>query len=88
MLIEVDISTHCAGDNSSSKNIKKSAKKLRFNDQVLIGQTYPSSDYDRRGDRMKLTPWLAWRIKLELNQYKATEMKVHASSLHHTHFLV
>ncbi|VDP63506.1 unnamed protein product [Schistosoma mattheei] len=58
-------------------------KIIRFNDYVEVSE---ADAYDRRADK----PWtrLTLRdkadIRKELNEFKATEMDVHADSRHHT----
>jgi len=65
------------------------SKSFRFNEQVLVGETYPKEDYERRSDFMlSLTPEKAYLIKKELNDYKREEMNVHETSRCFTHFFV
>uniref|UniRef100_A0A5K4FBI0 Phosphatase and actin regulator, putative n=2 Tax=Schistosoma mansoni TaxID=6183 RepID=A0A5K4FBI0_SCHMA len=60
-------------------------KIIRFNDYVEVSE---ADAYDRRADK----PWtrLTLRdkadIRKELNEFKATEMDVHAESRHHTRY--
>ena len=48
-------------------------KRIDFNSRVQYHETWPSGEYDRRGDTAtcnKLTPLLAQQIKEELNTFK------------------
>ncbi|KAF7179095.1 hypothetical protein CNMCM7691_008024 [Aspergillus felis] len=64
-------------------------KTLVFNPRIQFHETWPSGEYDRRGDIAtcnRLTPLLAQQIKEELNNFKM-EMEVHETSKIYTHFL-
>ncbi|KNZ79357.1 Protein BNI4 [Termitomyces sp. J132] len=66
-------------------------KKLVFDNNLSVYDTFPASVYDRRSEPAtwsRLTPALAQRIKEELNSYKMEEMEVHAASRIHTQFFV
>ncbi|KAF3860289.1 hypothetical protein F7725_000544 [Dissostichus mawsoni] len=58
---------------------------IRFSDYVEVAK---AQDYDRRADK----PWTRLSaadkaaIRKELNEFKSTEMEVHASSKHLTRF--
>ncbi|KAG5339726.1 hypothetical protein C0989_003911 [Termitomyces sp. Mn162] len=59
------------------------SKKLVFDNNLSVYDTFPASVYDRRSEPAtwsRLTPALAQRIKEELNSYKMEEMEVHAAS--------
>ncbi|XP_063309714.1 phosphatase and actin regulator 4 isoform X1 [Pelobates fuscus] len=60
-------------------------KILRFNEYVEVTDAH---DYDRRADKpwTKLTPADKAAIRKELNDFKSTEMAVHAESKHYTRF--
>ncbi|EEA26456.1 bud neck involved protein [Talaromyces marneffei ATCC 18224] len=65
------------------------AKSIVFSPRIQFHETWPSGEYDRRGDTAtcnKLTPLLAQQIKEELNTFKM-EMEVHETSKIYTHFL-
>ncbi|EAW07181.1 uncharacterized protein ACLA_018850 [Aspergillus clavatus NRRL 1] len=65
------------------------AKSLVFSPRIQFHETWPSGEYDRRGDIAtcnRLTPLLAQQIKEELNNFKM-EMEVHETSKIYTHFL-
>ncbi|KAG6829893.1 hypothetical protein H0H92_003026 [Tricholoma furcatifolium] len=67
------------------------SKKLVFDSNLSVYDTFPASVYDRRSEPAtwsRLTPALAQRIKEELNSYKMEEMEVHAASRIHTQFFV
>ncbi|KAL2871800.1 uncharacterized protein BJX67DRAFT_369354 [Aspergillus lucknowensis] len=64
-------------------------KSLVFSPRIQFHETWPSGEYDRRGDIAtcnRLTPLLAQQIKEELNSFKM-EMEVHETSKIYTHFL-
>ncbi|KAH8433524.1 uncharacterized protein LDX57_011158 [Aspergillus melleus] len=64
-------------------------KSLVFSPRIQFHDTWPSGEYDRRGDIAtcnRLTPLLAQQIKEELNNFKM-EMEVHETSKVYTHFL-
>lgn len=64
-------------------------KSLVFSPRIQFHETWPSGEYDRRGDIAtcnRLTPLLAQQIKEELNNFKM-EMEVHETSKIYTHFL-
>ncbi|EED22319.1 conserved hypothetical protein [Talaromyces stipitatus ATCC 10500] len=65
------------------------SKSIVFSPRIQFYETWPSVEYDRRGDTAtcnKLTPLLAQQIKEELNTFKM-EMEVHETSKIYTHFL-
>ncbi|KAL3480330.1 hypothetical protein BJX99DRAFT_254635 [Aspergillus californicus] len=65
------------------------SKSLIFSPRIQFHETWPSGEYDRRGDVAtcnRLTPLLAQQIKEELNTFKM-EMEVHETSKIYTHFL-
>ncbi|KTW32722.1 uncharacterized protein T551_00207 [Pneumocystis jirovecii RU7] len=62
---------------SAETSITKNTKSLSFSPKITIYDTWPSFEYDRRGEIAtcnRLTPILAQRIKEELNTYKLDEM--------------
>jgi DNA-binding protein H-NS len=63
-------------------------RNATFSPQLVFYDTWPSGEYDRRGDVAtcnRLTPLLAQQIKEELNTFKM-EMEVHEKSKIYTHF--
>ncbi|KAK2751084.1 bud neck involved protein [Myotisia sp. PD_48] len=65
-----------------------SPRNISFSPRIQFHDTWPSGEYDRRGDVAtcnRLTPLLAQQIKEELNTFKM-EMEVHESSKIYTHF--
>ncbi|KAJ9244707.1 hypothetical protein C8Q69DRAFT_228417 [Paecilomyces variotii] len=65
------------------------SKNIVFSPRIQFHETWPSGEYDRRGDIAtcnRLTPLLAQQIKEELNTFKM-EMEVHETSKVYTHFL-
>jgi hypothetical protein len=61
-------------------------KKFAFNETVLVGETFSSEEYERKGDlKIQLTPTMAYLIRQELNQFKR-EMVVHEESRKFTHY--
>lgn len=79
---------------SRKESIRKLHKKkmknntVAFTSQILVYDTYSSSEYDRRPEPAtcnRLTPTLAQQIKQELNTLKAS-MPIHDHSKDHTHF--
>jgi hypothetical protein len=53
------------------------AKSIVFSPRIQFHETWPSGEYDRRGDTAtcnKLTPLLAQQIKEELNTFKMVSM--------------
>ncbi|GAD97681.1 hypothetical protein ANI_1_1402014 [Paecilomyces variotii No. 5] len=76
------------GSDSKSAPITPS-KNIVFSPRIQFHETWPSGEYDRRGDIAtcnRLTPLLAQQIKEELNNFKM-EMEVHETSKVYTHFL-
>jgi hypothetical protein len=74
--------------NTSATSVTSETKRFRFNERVLVGETWPATEYDRRGDTIvRLTPALAQAIRMELNEYKSKEMVVHEESRIYTHLL-
>lgn len=72
----------------SSISVVAETKNFRFNERVLVGETWPAAEYDRRGEALvRLTPALAHAIRMELNEYKVKEMSVHEESRVYTHLL-
>ncbi|KAI1942828.1 bud neck involved protein [Ophidiomyces ophidiicola] len=74
--------------NSAPATPQNSAKNISFSPRIQFHDTWPSGEYDRRGDIAtcnRLTPLLAQQIKEELNTFKM-EMEVHESSKVYTHF--
>ncbi|KAE8147459.1 hypothetical protein BDV25DRAFT_32849 [Aspergillus avenaceus] len=73
----------------SSMTPPPASKSLVFSPRIQFHETWPSGEYDRRGDIAtcnRLTPLLAQQIKEELNNFKM-EMEVHETSKIYTHFL-
>lgn len=65
---------------------KKIHQQFRFNEIVLVGESWSKDDYERKGDlKLTLTPALAFFIRQELNEFKA-QMDVHPLSAQNTHF--
>ncbi|KAI1097964.1 hypothetical protein F4804DRAFT_142657 [Jackrogersella minutella] len=65
-----------------------SKRNATFSPRIVFYDTWPSGEYDRRGDIAtcnRLTPMLAQQIKEELNSFKM-EMEVHETSKIYTHF--
>ena len=61
-------------------------KTFRFNETVLVGETFAKAEYERRSNYMlHLTPELAFMIKKELNEFKMYDMPVHEESRQFTH---
>ncbi|KKK19198.1 hypothetical protein ARAM_004773 [Aspergillus rambellii] len=81
-------------DGAGARTVSLSAapvvpKSLVFSPRIQFHETWPSGEYDRRGDIAtcnRLTPLLAQQIKEELNNFKM-EMQVHETSKIYTHFL-
>ncbi|KAG0200125.1 hypothetical protein BGX28_006705 [Mortierella sp. GBA30] len=74
-------------------SIARPSRQLQFSAaQPVIHPTWTSDQYDRSSDpnitAHRLTPTIAQKIKLELNQFKSQEMVVHQESRVHTHFFV
>ncbi|KAF9151331.1 bud neck involved protein [Linnemannia schmuckeri] len=66
-------------------------RQLHFSTaQPIIHETWTPDQYDRTSDpnitAHRLTPAIAQRIKLELNQFKSQEMLIHQESRINTHF--
>ncbi|KAG0023211.1 hypothetical protein BGZ82_010806 [Podila clonocystis] len=66
-------------------------RQLQFSTlEPLIHPTWTAEQYDRTSDSnitaLRLTPAIAHKIKLELNQFKSQEMEVHLESRVYTHF--
>lgn len=76
------------GDSKSAPGTPQGRRNVTFNLQLNNHDTWPSGEYDRRGEIAtcnRLTPMLAQQIKEELNTFKM-EMEVHDSSKIYTHF--
>lgn len=68
---------------------KYDIKHFRFNSSVLLGEAHSKFEYDRKSDFvLHLTPQVATQIKMELNEFKSTEMPVHENSKCYTHLFV
>ncbi|KAG0351155.1 hypothetical protein BG005_009373 [Podila minutissima] len=67
-------------------------RTVEFAAQLSVHQTWAADQYDRSSDphitAQRLTPAIAHKIKLELNQFKSQEMLVHHESRVNTHFFV
>ncbi|KAF9434460.1 bud neck involved protein [Entomortierella beljakovae] len=67
-------------------------RQLHFAEEPIIHVTYTPDQYDRTSDAYitasRLTPSIAQKIKLELNQFKSQEMEVHQDSRMYTHFFI
>ncbi|RAH46480.1 uncharacterized protein BO95DRAFT_101989 [Aspergillus brunneoviolaceus CBS 621.78] len=77
------------GSEAKSAPVTPLSKSLVFSPRIQFHETWPSGEYDRRGDIAtcnRLTPLLAQQIKEELNNFKM-EMEVHETSKIYTHFL-
>lgn len=62
-----------AGDPKSAPSPPMAPKSLVFSPRIQLHETWPSGEYDRRGDVAtcnRLTPLLAQQIKEELNNFK------------------
>jgi len=71
------------------QSITVAPRTLRFNANVLVGETWHAEDYNRTPGEMiakKLTAHVAMMVKKELNEFKSREMTVHEESRHHTVF--
>ncbi|KAI9291872.1 hypothetical protein K502DRAFT_282504, partial [Neoconidiobolus thromboides FSU 785] len=78
------ISTHCKNLLGKSK----CAKEFRFNEFVVIFETYSMEEYDRRMvNYLEQNLANTMNIKMELNDFKSKEMSVHPDSRKYTHFL-
>ncbi|KAE8163833.1 hypothetical protein BDV40DRAFT_287370 [Aspergillus tamarii] len=76
-------------DSKGASITPTAPKSLVFSPRIQFHDTWPSGEYDRRGDIAtcnRLTPLLAQQIKEELNNFKM-EMEVHETSKIYTHFL-
>ncbi|KAE8367309.1 hypothetical protein BDV27DRAFT_76355 [Aspergillus caelatus] len=76
-------------DSKGASIAPAAPKSLVFSPRIQFHDTWPSGEYDRRGDIAtcnRLTPLLAQQIKEELNNFKM-EMEVHETSKIYTHFL-
>ncbi|KAE8402019.1 hypothetical protein BDV37DRAFT_167058 [Aspergillus pseudonomiae] len=76
-------------DSKGASITPAAPKSLVFSPRIQFHDTWPSGEYDRRGDIAtcnRLTPLLAQQIKEELNNFKM-EMEVHETSKIYTHFL-
>ncbi|KAF9945479.1 bud neck involved protein, partial [Modicella reniformis] len=60
--------------------------------EPVVFPTWAPEQYDRTSDTnitaTRLTPAIAQKIKLELNQFKGQEMEVHQDSRVYTHFFI
>ncbi|KAG0320561.1 bud neck involved protein [Linnemannia gamsii] len=68
-------------------------RQLQFStEEPLVYPTWTPEQYDRTSDAYitasRLTPAMANKIKLELNQFKSQEMLVHEESRVYTHFFI
>ncbi|KAF8947375.1 bud neck involved protein [Haplosporangium gracile] len=68
-------------------------RQLQFStEEPLVYPTWTPEQYDRTSDAYitasRLTPAIANKIKLELNQFKSQEMLVHEESRVYTHFFI
>ncbi|KAF9194857.1 hypothetical protein BGZ51_007077 [Haplosporangium sp. Z 767] len=68
-------------------------RQLQFSTEgPTVHPTWPPELYDRTSDEnitaSRLTPAIAHKIKLELNQFKSQEMEVHENSRVYTHFFI
>ncbi|OGM40320.1 hypothetical protein ABOM_011723 [Aspergillus bombycis] len=76
-------------DSKGASITPAAPKSLVFSPRIQFHDTWPSGEYDRRGEIAtcnRLTPLLAQQIKEELNNFKM-EMEVHETSKIYTHFL-
>ena len=70
------------GSMSSSRE----DKQFRFNETVLVGETFGSDEYVRKGDlKIHMTPTMAYLIRQELNDFKRI-MPIHENSRKYTHY--
>lgn len=68
-------------------------RQLQFSmEEPIVHPTWPPEQYDRTSDpnitASRLTPAIAQKIKLELNEFKSEEMEVHQDSRGYTHFFI
>ncbi|KAG0078273.1 bud neck involved protein [Linnemannia elongata] len=68
-------------------------RQLQFStEEPIVYPTWTPEQYDRTSDAYitasRLTPAIANKIKLELNQFKSQEMLVHEESRVYTHFFI
>ncbi|KAF9378646.1 bud neck involved protein [Podila verticillata] len=77
---------------SQGQGGKAGGRTVEFSAQSSVHQTWAADQYDRSSDphitAQRLTPAIAHKIKLELNQFKSQEMVVHHESRLNTHFFV
>ncbi|KAG0266303.1 bud neck involved protein [Mortierella polycephala] len=75
-----------------SPELLRPVRQLHFSPEPKIHITWTADQYDRSSDpnitAHRLTPAVAQKIKLELNQFKSQEMIVHQESRANTHFFV
>lgn len=72
--------------SSTSSLASSRSKEFRFDESVLVAETFSKVDYERKNDyQLILTPAIAREIKLELNEFKSHEMLVHSESIGNTH---
>ncbi|KAF9112699.1 hypothetical protein BGX27_002920 [Mortierella sp. AM989] len=69
------------------------SRRLQFSlEKTIVHSTWTPEQYDRTSDpditASRLTPTIAQKIKLELNQFKGQEMEVHQDSRVYTHFFI
>lgn len=71
-------------DDCPTSSSLKNSKLLFFSDDIEVAATYKKTEYNRKPDDdltfKRLTPQLKSQIRDELNQFKKTEMIVHAES--------
>jgi len=89
----VSVSSSASSSTTSlvecGQNAAKLPRQLRFNANVLVGETYHVEEYDRTPGEMiakKLTAQVAALVKRELNEFKGREMVVHCESRSNTVF--
>ncbi|KAI9498640.1 hypothetical protein BDB00DRAFT_783768 [Zychaea mexicana] len=77
---------------TSCSNKSSTRRRIQFCPTIQVHETFGSSEYDRRSDTaatcQKITQMMAMKIKQELNEYKLSEMQIHADSRKYTHFFL
>lgn len=74
--------------SSNAPSVNKGSKTVEFSSKITLYDVYAEDEYDRKPDIAtcnQLTPQLAQRIRVELNELKS-EMEVHEDSRCYTHF--
>ena len=84
--------TTSVSEGQQGQGSKAGGRTVEFSALPSVHQTWAADQYDRSSDphitAQRLTPAIAHKIKLELNQFKSQEMLVHHESRVNTHFFV